>query len=394
MKNTERAWVEIDLDAISHNIYKIKQTLSPETALISIVKADAYGHGAVEIAKTALENGADLLAVAFIDEAIQLRQNGIDAPILLLGSTSEHDIDKLLENNLTPTVFTLSFVKALSKRAEALGLPSKIHIKADTGMHRIGFLYDGHEENNKNTIDQISEIAKLPYIELEGLFTHLATSDEEDTSYTHLQLERFAELKEKLQAKGISFTLYHAANSAGLLRFPKTWLNAARAGIIMYGLYPSELLKHSGLELKPAMSFKTRIININKLPAGCDISYGRHYTTTKNTKIATLSAGYADGYSRLLSNKVSVLVNDTLVPQVGKICMDQCMIDVTNVNNINIGDEVTLFGAGNTKSLPIEDIANALGTINYEIACMISKRIPRIYIKNGNPIKSTNYLLP
>ncbi|MBQ9736940.1 MAG: alanine racemase [Clostridia bacterium] len=394
MKNTERAWVEIDLDAIAHNLNQIKHFLNPDTKLIGVVKADAYGHGIVEVSKTALQNGVAILAVAFIDEAVQLRKSGITAPVLLLGSTSDADIDQLFTYNITPTVFTEEFAKKLSQRAAALKTPAKIHIKVDTGMHRIGFLYENAEEEHQNTVDKILKISQLPYIEVEGLFTHLSTSDKKDTAYTLNQLNRFKELKDELLSKGLKIPICHAANSAALVRFSEFRLDAVRAGIIMYGMYPSDEVSFQNLNLRPAMTFKARIVDIKTLSAGCDIGYGRSYTTSAPAKIATASVGYADGYSRLLSDKTKVLVGGQLVPQVGKICMDLCMIDVTTVNNINIGDEVTLFGSSEQGGIPVEDIALAMGTINYEVACMISKRIPRIYIKNGKPIKSINYLLP
>ncbi len=394
MKNTERTWVEINLDNISHNVKQIKSILNADTKLIGVVKADAYGHGAIEIAETILKNGVDFLAVAFIDEAMELRNNGINAPILLLGNTLDPDIDVLLKNNITPTVFTFDLAQKISKRASELNIPAKIHIKVDTGMHRIGFLYSDSIDDKKNTTEKILEISKLPNIQIEGMFTHLATSDEEDTSYTYLQLKRFTELKSALLGEGLDIPICHTSNSAAIVRFPEFSLNAVRAGIILYGMYPSKEVSLKGLDLKPAMSFKSRIINIKDLPEGCDISYGRSFRTSAPSKIATVSAGYADGYSRLLSNKVSVLVSDHPVKQVGKICMDLCMIDVTNVNNINIGDEVTLFGSGGNTHLPIEDIAKIMGTINYEVACMISKRVPRIYIENQKTVKSINYLLP
>lgn len=394
MNNTQRAWVEINLDNIAQNVREIKKCLKPNVRLMGVVKADAYGHGVRETAKTILENGADALAVAFIDEAVQLRKCGITVPILILGNSSESSIDDLLKYNITPTVFTKEFATALSDRAKLADKTVKIHIKVDTGMHRIGFMYGNSPKEQKATVEKIIEISKLPNIEIEGIFTHLSTSDEQDTSYTYAQFERFSDLTESLSAAGVKIPIRHIANSAALVRFPELQLDMVRAGVIMYGMYPSNTVDYGDLKLKPAMKFKTRIINIKDVAEGADISYGRSYTTTAPTRIATIAVGYADGYSRTLSGKAEVLAGGKKVKQLGRICMDQCMIDVTTVNNINIGDEVTLFGSSDGGNIPIEDIASKMGTINYEIACIVGRRIPRVYIIGGEVAKSVNYLLP
>ncbi len=392
MNNTQRAWAEIDLDNIAHNVREIKKHLKPGVRLMGVVKADAYGHGVKETAKTILKNGADCLAVAFIDEAVQLRNCGIEVPIMILGNSAEESIDDLLEYDITPAVFTEEFAKKLSKRATEQGKTAKIHIKVDTGMHRIGFLYGGSEK--ENTVKKIMEISKLQGIEIEGIFSHLSTSDEEDTAYTYEQFGRFMELTERLSAEGLDIPIRHIANSAALARFPELQLDMVRAGVIMYGMYPSKGADYHGIALKPAMKFKTRIINVKEVEAGSAISYGRRYVTKEPQKIATIAVGYADGYSRVLSDKTMAIVDGVKVKQLGRICMDQCMIDVSSVNNINIGDEVTLFGESGNVNIPIEDVAELMGTINYEIACIVGRRIPRIYIRNGKPTKSVNYLLP
>lgn len=394
MNNTQRAWVEIDLDSIAQNVREIKKCLKPGVQLMGVVKADAYGHGVFETARIILKNGADALAVAFIDEAIELRTCGVSVPILILGNSHESSIDDLLRYNITPAVFTEEFARALSKRAVELGKHIKIHIKIDTGMHRIGFLYGNNEEDKKRTVKSLINVSKLPNIEIEGIFSHLSTSDEEDTAYTLTQFERFNRLTAELKDNGIEIPIRHIANSAALVRFPEMQLDMVRAGVIMYGMYPSRDVRYNGLKLSPAMRLKARIINIKDLDKDCGISYGKTYTTTDTAKIATIAIGYADGYSRTLSNKAKVLVKGKPVKQLGNICMDQCMIDVTSVNNINIGDEVTLFGGDDGGYIPIEDIAEQMGTINYEIACMIGRRIPRVYIVGGKQIKGVNYLLP
>lgn len=393
MNNTQRAWAEIDLDKIAQNVREIKKSLKPDVRLMGVVKADAYGHGVFETAKTVLENGADALAVAFIDEAVQLRKCGITVPLLILGNSADDSIDDLLNFDITPAVFTFDFAKRLSDRATQLGKTAKIHIKADTGMNRIGFLYGDNAEENLKTTEKIIQISRLPSIEVEGIFSHFSTSDEENDSYTRLQFKRFCEMTAALSEKGLDIPIKHIANSAALARFPEMQLDMVRAGVIMYGMYPSSGVDYHGLRLLPAMTFKTRVINIKEVDSGAGISYGRSFVTTQKTKIATIAVGYADGYSRILSGKACALVDGAVVKQLGKICMDQCMIDVTNVNNINIGDEVTLFGTSGDGHISIEDVADKMGTINYEIACIVGKRIPRIYIKDGKPAGSVNYLL-
>lgn len=394
MNNTQRAWAEIDLDSIAHNVREIKKRLKTGVRLMGVVKADAYGHGYREIAKTVLESGADCLAVAFIDEAVQLRKSGITVPIMILGNSAEESIDDLLEYDVTPAVFTEGFAAALSKRASALGKTAKIHIKVDTGMHRIGFLYSTDKNEREKTLKKIIEISQLPSIEIEGIFSHFSTSDEEDTEYTFTQFSRFTELCQRLETEGLKIPVRHIANSAALVRFPELQLDMVRAGVIMYGMYPSNDVDYQGLSLKPAMKFKTRVINVKNVDEGAGISYGRSYVTQVTQRIATIAVGYADGYSRVLSGKAWAIVDGVKVKQLGRICMDQCMIDASSVNNINIGDEVTLFGESGGLNIPIEDVAEEMGTINYEIACIVGKRIPRIYIKDGKPAASVNYLLP
>ncbi|MBQ2931815.1 MAG: alanine racemase [Clostridia bacterium] len=392
MDNTQRAWVEINLDSLAQNVIEIKKCLKPGVKLMGVIKANAYGHGVCESAKIVLENGVDQLAVAFVDEAIELRKAGFSVPILILGNSSFEVIDDLIEYDITPAVFSIDFAEELSKWAKNAGKTVKVHIKVDTGMHRIGFLYDGNILEQEKTIEKITRISKLPNIEIEGIFSHFATSDEEDESYTRKQFGLFTELTDTLLKAGISIPIKHIANSAALVRYPEMQLDMVRAGLVMYGMFPSKAVRRAGLSLKPIMTFKTRITALKELDKGASISYGRQYTTEAPTKIATIAVGYADGYSRLLSGKVNVLVNGAYAKQLGRICMDQCMIDVTNVNNINIGDEVILFGGDERGIIPIEEVAEQIGTINYEIACLVARRIPRVYIIDGKPTRSINYL--
>ena len=390
MEDMQRAWAEIDLDAISHNVKEIKKCLKPGVKLMGVVKADAYGHGACETAKTVLESGADCLAVASVDEAMELRRFGIDAAILVLGNSGAELIDDLIKYDITPAVFNTEFAKQLSRAAANWGKTVKVHIKVDTGMSRIGFQYTGSIEQKTDTVEKIIEISKLEGIEIEGLFTHLSTADEADGEYTQQQFRSFMELSVALQGRGLDIPVKHIANSAAQIRYPEMQLDMVRAGIILYGLYPSEGVCYEPLNLMPAMRFKARIINIKNIEKGDSVSYGRSFTAQQRMQIATVAIGYADGYSRILSDKAEVSVKGKKIRQVGRICMDQCMIDVTSVNNIDNGDEVTLFG---DSVVSAEDVAAKLGTINYEVVCMVSRRIPRIYIKDGKTAKSCNYLL-
>ncbi len=387
MKKQYRVWAEISLDAIGHNVREIKKRLSEGTMLMGVVKANAYGHGVCPVAKELLQNGADRLGVAFADEAVELRRSGFDVPILVLGNSTDSDTEDLVELDITPAVSDFAFAEKLSETAIAQGKVAKLHIKLDTGMSRIGFLAD-----SAKTVDEILRVSELPGVFVEGLFTHFATADETDESYTKLQFERFMTVADALEERGLKIPVKHVCNSAGLVKFPYMHLDMVRAGIILYGIYPDSGFDKSLIDLKPAMTFKARISHIKELEKGTALSYGRTHTLAKKSRIATVSAGYADGYQRCLSNKVKVLAGDALVNQVGRICMDQCMIDISAVNNINVGDEVTLFGDPENR-LSAEKVAGVLGTIGYELVCGVGHRVPRIYIKDGEVSGSINYLL-
>lgn len=393
MNDMKRAWVEIDIDAVEHNVKEIKGLLKGSTRLMGVVKADAYGHGVIETAEVILESGADELAVAYIDEAIQIRKGGINVPVLILGSSSCDVTPELVEYNIMPSVYDRTFAEALSREAVSQNKTAKIHIKVDTGMSRIGFLYDSSEENRQKAFDEIMYISKLPNIFVEGIFTHFASSDEKDRTYTYMQFERFKSLTDRLEKGGLKIPTRHVCNSAAIMQFPEMHLDMVRAGVIMYGLYPSDEVDKNAAGLIPAMSLKTRVIHVKEVCEGTSVSYGRTFKTQKKTKLATIAIGYADGYSRLLSGKAEILVSGQRARQVGRICMDQCMIDASDVNNINVGDVVTLFGSDSGAVLPVEEIAGKIGTVNYEIVCVVGKRIPRIYIKNGKIVKALNYLL-
>jgi len=381
----QRVIAEINLDNIAHNIREIKKTLNNNTKLLTVVKADAYGHGAVEVSKVALYNGSDWLGVAICDEAISLRENNINVPILILGYTPKYKIDEVVKNDLTQTVFSFEMAKILSNSAVKLNKIANIHIKIDTGMGRIGFLPT--DEN----IGEIIKISKLPNIKITGIFTHFSTADQADKTFTYKQYDKFKYVVNKIKSFGIKDIICHAANSACILEIKDVMLDMVRAGIITYGMLPSNEVKKT-IDLKPAMSLKTHISYIKTVEKNVSIGYGRTYFTNKITKIATVPVGYADGYSRILSNKARVIVNGQYASVIGNICMDQFMIDVTDVENINIDDEVVLIGSQKDASITAEELASLEQTINYEVVCNVGKRVPRVYIKNNEVLKTINYV--
>ncbi len=379
-----RTWAEIDLDAVAENMREIRKITSSGTKIMGVVKADGYGHGFLEISKTILKSGADCLAVAVFEEALQLRKNGIDAPILILGAISPEYTDALVEYNITPAVISYDFAEELSRAAVRKGKTAEIHIKTDTGMSRIGFACSGEG------IEEIIKISHLPNIKISGIFSHFACSDERDRAYTDMQFEKFRNVYETLEKKGLKIPVRHICNSAGIMMYPEYHLDMVRPGIIIYGFYPSADVDRSILPLKPAMTLKSKITMVKEAGAGVGISYGKTYITDKQTKLATVPVGYADGYPRSLSGKAFMICQNRRVRVLGRICMDQCIIDVTNVNNISTGDEVTIFGPEN---ITADTLAQWLGTISYEIVCMIGRRVPRIYIKDGRVVRKLTYLL-
>jgi alanine racemase len=380
VEKPDRVWVEIDLDCISHNILQIRKKTN-DTKVAAVIKADGYGHGAVEIAQTLCENGVYMLVVATLDEGISLRRNGITAPILVLGYICPEKIEQAIDNNLAATITNLDMARKFSLVAEKLGKTLYAHIKIDTGMHRVGFAYDD--------LEPVLEALGLINIHYSGIFSHFSTADEQDKTYTDIQHKRFIDILDSIKQAGYDIALKHICNSGGVLLHEDKYLDMVRPGIIIYGLYPSEFCKeHDGLELKCAMSFKSRIIQIKKVKKGQPISYGNRYITDKDSIIATIACGYADGYSRVLSQKTDVFINNQRAPVVGSICMDMCMADITDLVGVKENDEVELFGS----NIPVEYIASICSTINYEYICKIGARVPRVYIKEGNIIKINNLL--
>lgn len=370
------AWAEINLDHIAHNIGLFRKQVGPVTKIMAVVKADGYGHGARKVAETALQAGASSLAVAFVDEAVDLRKAGIKAPIQILGYTDPSLFAKIIQYNLTPTIFGLDTAEQFSSQAREHKAVLPVHIKVDTGMGRVGLLPE-------EALEVITRVAFLDGLKIEGLFTHLAAAEESDKSYTAEQLLLFNRILDGCLERGISFPLIHAANSAAALNHPTSRFNTIRLGLSMYGHYPAAEMQEIEPELKPALSFKSRVILVKKVPAGSAISYGCTYYTSRESLIATIPVGYADGYSRLLSNKGRVIIRGCRVPLVGAICMDQMMVDVTDVPGVRLGDEVVLYGRQGSEEIKVEEAAELIGTINYELLCAVSKRVPRYYFKDN-----------
>lgn len=386
MTDEERVLAIIDLDAIAYNMTNIKSKVGKETGIIGIIKADAYGHGSVEISKVILENGADWLAVAVVDEGINLRKNGIAAPILLLGYTPELRLEDVVNNGFIQTVYTYETAKKLSDVAVRLGKTAVIHIKIDTGMGRIGY------QVNEASADEIVKISELPNIEVNGMFTHFSTADEKDKNYTLNQYKKFVQMDALLRERGLEIPIKHAANSAAIMDFDNMMFNMVRPGIILYGAYPSEEVDKDNLSIKPAMSVKTHVSYVKEVNEGDYISYGRKYQAVGKRIIATIPVGYADGFIRAYSNGGKVLIKGEYAPIVGRICMDQFMVDVTDIKDVQINDEVVLIGKQGNKEITVDFIASILDTINYEVFCTLSKRVPRQYIQNGKVIKTVKYV--
>lgn len=383
---TRAARLEINLDNLKHNIKELKRYIKDDTLLMATVKANAYGHGAITIAKSFLENGVDRLAVSILLEGMELRKSGIEAPILILNYTPPAHYNKIIEYDLIQNIYSYEDAKLLSKEAVKAGKNVKIHIKIDTGMARIGFLA------NNNAIKDIIKINKLPNIDIEGIFTHFAKSEEPDKTFTELQYSRFSWVLNELEKHNIYIPIKHVSNSGAIIEMPQYNLDMVRAGIILYGHYPSEGMDKTKLRIKPAMALKSSISNIKKLPKGSGISYNQIFTTERDSIIATLPIGYADGYTRMLTGKGQVYVEGKLAPIVGKICMDQMMVDLTGIDQASMDSEVILFDYEDG-SITMEDLANKLGTVNYEIMCMMGRRLPRVYIENGRPSHIVDYLL-
>lgn len=368
-------WAEIDLNNIKHNYNEVRRLVGPRRKIMAIIKANAYGHGYAEVARALDEAGADCFGVALLQEALQLRQAGLVKPILILGWTPPELYPQALEHQLTLTIYSLQEAQVLSRISSAQGKKVAVHLKVDTGMGRIGLRAD------QNGLEEALRILELPGLNVEGVFTHLAKADERDKTFTHQQLELFNWFTKRAEEEsGQRFQLKHAANSAAVIDCPEAYFDMVRPGIMLYGLQPSGEVNLKNVELKQALSWRARISHVKKVPQDVPISYGGIWQTPQDSVIITLPLGYADGYSRLLSNKAQALIHGQRIPLVGRVCMDQMMFNATGVfPEPRPGDTVTLTGADGAAFLSIDEIADILGTINYEIVCMISARVPRIY---------------
>lgn len=375
----KRTWAQIDLDALDHNLKEIRGAMEPAAKLMCVIKADGYGHGAVPLAKESEAMGADWFAVSNLEEAQELREAGIQKPILILGFTPDSDARFLAEMDISQAVLSEGHAQQLSAYAQEAGMQVKIHIAIDTGMTRIGL--SAQDENQAlEAAAAAQRIAALPGLVLEGLFTHFAVADEAEDgeAFTKRQYQNFRLVADTLGSWGISIPVCHCSNSAGILDYPDMNFNLVRAGIILYGLEPSSKVRRP-LNLKPLMELKSVVSMVKTVGPGVDVSYGRTYTTQGETKIATVPIGYADGYPRALSNVGEMLVRGQRARIIGRVCMDQLMLDVTHIPDVEEGDVVTVFGRDGSAFLPVEEISSLDQTINYETVCQITKRVPRIY---------------
>lgn len=392
MKNyLKRAWATVSLDNIKHNFETIKSGLNNGVKIMSVVKADAYGHGAKFVAPLLDKLGSDWFAVSNIEEAMQLRKLNIDKPILILGYTPPFMADLLADNNISQALLNAEYAKELANEAKKLNKTVKVHVKIDTGMGRIGFVH--HELNDKNALNEIVS-SKQDGLYYEGIFTHFASSDtdgDETGEFTAHQFELFCDIIEKLKASGIEFELRHCCNSAATLNNKSMQLDMVRPGIILYGLEPSSFFRNK-FELVPAMTLKAVVSMVKTLNAGETVSYGRTYSIKNPTVVATVPIGYADGYSRALSNVGKVMINGKFCNIIGRICMDQMMIDISDIPSVKPGDEVLLFGKDDVNSFSVEDFSKQINTINYETVCIIGKRVTRVYIENNEETATLNYV--
>ena len=372
----KRTWAEIDLSALEHNYKTLRTRVGQNVKFLGVVKADAYGHGAVEVSRCLETLGADYLAVSSLDEARELRYHGICCPLLILGHTPVDQAPLLIANNITQSVTCESAALAYEAAAAKLGAKLRVHIKLDTGMSRLGFPCS--EDQFEETVAGVRQICKLPHLDAEGVFTHFAVSDEEDDAsceYTEMQLDRFTRMITTVEAGGHRFRLRHCANTGAVARHPDTWLDMVRPGLLLYGCGPYA----KELELKPVMRLKTVVGSVKNYAAGTTVSYGRLFEASHSVRIGVLPIGYADGLFRILSNRYSVVTKEGPAPIRGRICMDMCMIDLTELPGVEEGDEVEFFG----ENASINDMAAAASTIPYELTCAISRRVLRLYLQNG-----------
>ena len=384
-----RVEADIDLSAIRRNIETMKGCIPEGKKLLAVIKANAYGHGAIQVAEV-LNDLADYYGVACIDEAIELRKAGVVKPILILGYTDDSLFSRLVEYDITQTIYSYEQAKALSDTAGRIGKTAKLHIKLDTGMNRIGFKCT--KECFDDSLAEIVKISGLPNLNMEGIFTHYFKADSIDKTSAMSQLSMYTNMLDRLEEAGVHFAIRHISNSAGIMEMPNVAYDMVRSGISTYGLYPSEEMDKEACVLYPAMSFKSHITHLKMVKAGETVGYGGTYTLPCDKMIATVGVGYADGYPRALSNKGRVLVRGEYAPIVGRVCMDQIMIDISDIDGVNVGDEVVLFGSQGDKCIPVEEPADMSSSFNYEFVCDINRRVPRVFFKDGVKVGMVNYL--
>lgn len=386
MKKHSRVCANIDLDAIRFNMESMHQKIDPKTKIMAVVKTDGYGHGAIPIAREI--ESLDYLygyAVATVEEGLMLRRSGIKKPILILGYIFPDQYEDVIEAEIDPSVFTLEMAQTLSDTAGKVGKICKIHFAIDTGMSRIGY------QVTEEAADEMAQIARLPHMMVEGIFTHFARADETDKAFTFHQMEQFKKMIAMMDARNVTIPIHHCSNSAGIVEIPEANMNMVRAGITLYGLWPSDEVDKAAITLKPALELKSHVAYVKRLEAGRAISYGGTYTTETDRLIATIPVGYGDGYCRGLSNKGSVLIHGRRAPICGRICMDQFMADVTDIPDVQIGDEVTLIGKDGTEEITMEEVGTLSGRFNYEFVCDLGKRVPRVFYKGRMAIESQEY---
>ncbi|GAA0064304.1 alanine racemase [Clostridium sp. CTA-1] len=386
-RNHRPVWEEVNLDNLSYNMKNIKNKVKCKE-IFAVVKANGYGHGAVDIASTLLENGATRLSVACLSEAIELREGGITCPINILGITPSTLFEDIINYNIEPVVFSYDYAYQLSKAACQKNRIVKTHIAVDTGMGRLGV------DPTVESLEEIKKIQNLSNIKIEGLCSHFSSSDEKDKSYSEYQFKRFQHFRKKLIEMNIKIPIHHMANSAAIIDLPNTYLDGVRAGIILYGYYPSMEVNKENLHIKQVMTLKANIVYIKTIDSGKYVGYNRKFKTKRKSRVAILPLGYGDGYTRFLSNRGKVIINGQYAPIIGNICMDQCMIDVTDIKEVKVGDEAIIIGKDyiNNLKYDAEDISSQVGMTSGEIMSIISKRVPRVYIKNRNIIKVKNYI--
>lgn len=381
MNRYTRVRAVIDLDAILYNMNSMHQNISEDTKIMAVIKADGYGHGAAEVAEC-IEH-LDYLAgyaVATVEEGLILRNHGIKKPILILGYAFPDQYDELIAADMRPTVFTRETAQELSQAAGEMGVDCPIHFAVDTGMSRIGY------QVTEEAADEMAQIARLPHIMVEGIFTHFARADEADKTSAEEQLALFKKMISMLEERGIEIPIKHCSNSAGIVELKEANMDMVRAGITLYGLWPSEEVRRDIIDLKPALSLITHVAYVKDLEAGRAISYGGTYVTKRPSRIATIPVGYADGYARGLSNKGAVLIHGKRAPICGRVCMDQFMVDVTDIPEVKMGDEVILIGSAGEETITMEEVGELSGRFNYEFVCNLGKRIPRVFRRNGKII--------